>query len=122
MFQEGKILFEIFIYYFKINKIINFKFIWYMSSHKIQLKNTICVEWPDYFLKNKHTAMRDQHNHIFLRGDRDIKKEQPIKRTEKNINTNYKLGLSKDTPFNNQYTEFHTLTKAIFNREQEIIQ
>ena len=36
------------------------------------------------------------------------------------INTNYKFGLSKDSPFLNKYTECHALTSSLFcDREQK---
>ena len=86
---------------------------------KKALKNTICVEWPDYLVKNKNIVLRDEKNVMTLRAERDLSKEQPQKRVEKTINTNYKFGLSKDTPFENKYTELSSLTKAILNREKE---
>jgi hypothetical protein len=44
-------------------------------TSKKALKNTICVEWPDYLVKNKSLAMRDNKNTITFRGDRDLSKE-----------------------------------------------
>jgi len=37
----------------------------------------------------------------------------------KRPNTNYKLGMSKDSPFVNEYTEYHRLTKNLFHPSLE---
>ena len=37
----------------------------------------------------------------------------------KNQNTNYKIGISKDSPFVSEYTEYHRLTKNLFNPSLE---
>lgn len=91
-----------------------------METKNIPLKNTITVEWPDYLIRCPYTALRDDRNNISLRQNRDLSKEQPKTKLVKTINTNFKYGLSKDTPFETKYTEFHSLTKGILNRDKEL--
>ena len=39
----------------------------------------------------------------------------------KTINKNEKYGMSKDTPFENKYTEIRSKSKGIFNIKDELI-
>lgn len=47
----------------------------------------------------------------------------PTYKFARNINTNFKFGVSQDFPFVSQYTEFHTLTQTLLpDSEPEYVQ
>lgn len=93
-----------------------------MEVSTIHPKNTVTVEWPDYLVRNPYTALRSSNNKISLRMNRDLSKEQPNPKVAKTINTNYKFGLSRDTPFETKFTEIYASSKGIMNKELELSQ
>ena len=87
------------------------------KSHNFNRKNTISIEWPNYMSSNPNLIVMDNDRKYYNKG----KIKNLIKFRDKficNQNTNYKFGMSKDSPFVNDYTEHHKLTKSILNGSQ----
>ena len=69
--------------------------------------------------------MSSNPNYIVMDNDRRYYKKGKIQSLIKfrdkfirNQNTNYKFGMSKDTPFESDYIEHHKLTKSIFSNSR----
>ncbi|CAI2367421.1 unnamed protein product [Moneuplotes crassus] len=90
------------------------------SKELFNKRNTISIEWPEYMSSNPHLVVMDNEKKYYTKGkiNKLIKEEKTHKYT-KNQNTNLKFGISKDSPFVNEYTEYHRLTKNLFHPSLE---
>ncbi|CDW71287.1 UNKNOWN [Stylonychia lemnae] len=86
-----------------------------------KLKNAVSAQMPQYLVSNPNTLIRNELNQLDLSKNVNFAKNQPIYKPMVKINTNQKFGYSKDTPFNSQYIQYNSNTKAIFNQEQRIL-
>ncbi|CAI2367666.1 unnamed protein product [Moneuplotes crassus] len=83
-------------------------------------RNTISIEWPDYMSSNPHLVVMDNEQKYYSKGSiKKLLKNEKSHKFSKNQNTNLKLGISKDSPFVNEYTEYHRLTKNLFDPSLE---
>jgi len=76
-------------------------------------KNALSFDSPDYIIRPKMLLLQKQGNQFFLSSQKHHHPVPEIKPT-KTVITNYKFGLSKDSPFHNKYSEMHKLTPQLF--------
>lgn len=83
---------------------------------RINKKNCTSIENPDYLICSPHYVCRDTKG-VFT-AKKDVKKEQYLQeKGGKNIITNAKFGMSKDSPFISRFSESHVLTESLFEEK-----
>ncbi len=93
----------------------------YSPSSKAK-RNAISHQMPEYMIRNPSYVLRDENDNLFQRGEQK-KLNPPINELPaggKQIKANQRFGISKDSPFDSAYTQFHSSTKAIYNGVQWI--
>ena len=89
---------------------------------RINKKNAVSNENPDYLASSPHFLLRDPDtNTFFAKRDRHrekngFPKEHPH---QKKQFIQHRLGISKDSPFANKFSVFNSLTKALLEEEDQ---